>query len=86
LFKSSDYEHEKEVRLVIFEPLVSRAVKALDREKQLPKLYLEVNKPLHFRELVLGAKGEHPDELAPALVKSGIVDEERITKSKIKYR
>lgn len=86
LFKSSDYRHEKEVRLVIFEPLASRAVKVVDRDKQLPKLYLEVDKPLHFRELVLGSKVERPDGLVPALVKSGIVDEDKIRRSKIKYR
>jgi len=86
LFKSSDYEHEKEVRLVVFEPLASQEVKAADVSQRLPKLYIEINKPVSFKEVILGAKVDTPEELVPALIKSGKVKENKINISAIKYR
>jgi len=86
LFKSSDYEHEKEVRLVIFEPIASQEVKTVNINQRLPKLYIEIGKPVNFKEVILGAKVEQPDELIPALIKSGKVKEDKITMSAIKYR
>lgn len=82
LFKSVDYAHEKEIRLVKWsnEPKYDKG----EREREIPHLYIEMDKPLKLKEVILGPKVEKPSEIAPYLYFTGKVT--TVSKSTIKYQ
>lgn len=82
LFKSKDYEHEKELRIIKW----SNAPISDDgkREREIPHLYVEMEKSLELDEVILGPKVEKPAEIAPYLYYTNKV--KKVSKSSIKYQ
>lgn len=81
-FKSSDYAHEKELRVV---KLYTGDTKLNDSpDFPVPKLYIDMELDLHYKEVILEPKVEKLREIAIYLGYTGNVD--KITKSKIKYQ
>jgi len=81
LFKCDDYQYEEEVRLVLRDDAVNRPI--VDRTTEVPKLYINVNNPIVFKEVVLGAKVENPTAPAQFLLFAGV---KKVTLSGITYR
>ncbi|WMJ22963.1 DUF2971 domain-containing protein [Paludicola sp. MB14-C6] len=79
LFKDSSYEHEKELRIVKF----SKQPK-LDDTSSVPKLYIDIDKKIEYKEVILGPKVARPSEIAPYIYHTGRV--ESVTRSAIQYR
>jgi hypothetical protein len=84
LFKDKNYEHEEEVRLVKFED--NGNVKYTDDAEgfRVPHVYIEMEKELRFKEVILGPKVQNAAEIANYLYYTEKVDE--VSKSKIKYK
>ncbi len=81
LYKDISYEHEKELRLVKF----SETAKQDDNPNFIvPKLFVEVEKPIEYQEVILGPKVEQPSLIAPFLYNTKKV--KKVTRSSIKYR
>jgi len=78
LFKSIDYEHEKELRVIKFskEPLV-------DYNGIIPKLYLDMDKDIEIKEVVLGPKSGKNKDIVQYLYHTDKV--KKVSKSRIKY-
>lgn len=49
-----------------------------------PKLFVEVEKPIEYQEVILGPKVEQPSLIAPFLYNTKKV--KKVTRSSIKYR
>lgn len=80
LFKDDSYAHEHELRLIRYseEPL-------LDNEAWVvPQLFVAVEKPLEYEQIILGPKVEQTNRITPYLIYTGKVKE--VKKSKIEYR
>ena len=82
LFKNTDYAHEHELRIVIWSdrPIADEG----ERSREIPHLYVEMNKKLTYDEIILGPKAEKPSELSPYIYYTEKV--KRVTKSTIKYQ
>lgn len=80
LFKSWSYAHERELRLVKYSenPLLD------DKSYVVPQLYIEVEKPLEYAQIIFGPKVEQTNRITPYLMYTGKVKEVR--KSRIQYR
>lgn len=80
LFKDDSYAHEHELRLIRYSeaPL-------LDNEAWVvPQLFVAVEKPLEYEQIILGPKVEQTNRITPYLIYTGKVKE--VKKSKIEYR
>ena len=82
LFKNTDYAHEHELRIVISSDK-PRADEG-NRSREIPHLYVEMDKELKYDEIILGPKVEKPSEVAPYIYYTGKV--KTVTKSTIKYQ
>lgn len=82
LFKSKDYEHEQEVRLIKFTNDVKYTGDA--EGYRVPHVYIDMERELEIEEVVLGPKVSEPIEIANYLYYTGKVD--KVTKSHIKYK
>lgn len=82
LFKSKDYEHEHEVRLIKFTNDVKYTGDA--EGYRVPHVYIDMERELEIEEVVLGPKVSEPIEIANYLYYTGKVD--KVTKSHIKYK
>ena len=82
LYKDIAYRHENEVRLVITNPSSIRTTN--NGEYAVPRLYVELDKPLSFSEVVLGPKIVTPSEVAPYI--QFMSKDTKVSKSKIKFR
>ena len=84
LFKSDDYAHEKETRIIKFAE--GDTVKLTGNEEgfRVPHLYIEVDKDLEISEVILGPKVEQAPEIATYIKYSD--NNIKVTKSKIKYQ
>lgn len=81
LFKDFDYNYENEVRVIIH---AEDAQIKLDDASTIPRLYVEIQKKLTYKEIILGSKIDKPVEIAPFLLHSGMV--KKVTKSGIHYQ
>ena len=82
LFKSSDYAHEKELRVI---KLYAGEPKLKDADDLIvPKLYIDMELDLDYQEVILGPKVENPREIAAYLGYTKKVG--KVSKSKIKYQ
>lgn len=84
LFKDKDYSYEKEVRVVRFCTDEER-IKYTDEKEGfvVPHAYIDLEKELKVREVILGPKVDKAMEIANYLSFSGV---ESITKSNISYQ
>jgi tetratricopeptide (TPR) repeat protein len=84
LYKSKDYRHEKEVRLIKF--MANGDWKLTEEQEgwRVPHVYIEVDRELKFKEVILGPKVQNVAEIATYLYYTEKVP--KITKSKIKYQ
>lgn len=82
LYKEPDYSHEQECRIVKWadNPLCDEGL----RSGEVPHLYINLDRPLRYREIILGPKLEHPSAVAPYLHYTEKVD--RVTRSTIRYQ
>lgn len=80
LFKDDSYAHEHELRLIRY----SEKPKTNNEAWIVPQLYVEVEKPLEYEQIILGPKVEQPNRITPYLIYTGKVKE--VKKSKIEYR
>ena len=84
LFKNREYEHERELRLVRYshQPLVDEENKNFD----VPRLYVEVEKDIHMKTVCLGSKVDPNQEerLVTWLYHTGKVD--NVKRSQRHYR
>ncbi|MDD3429332.1 MAG: DUF2971 domain-containing protein [Oscillospiraceae bacterium] len=80
LFKDSSYAHENELRLIKYSvtPLVD------DKSWIVPQLYVEIEKSLEYKQVILGPKVLQENRIMPYLFFSGKVKE--VKKSKTQYR
>ena len=80
LFKDSVYSHEHELRLIKYSetPLLDSNAWIV------PKLYVEVQKPLKYERVILGPKVTQANRIIPYLIYTGKVDE--VVKSEVRYR
>lgn len=82
LFKSKDYEHEKELRIVKF-PNKSMVIADSDNFR-VPHLYIEIDKEIKIKEVVLGPKVQRMSEIVPFVLFNDKV--ESISVSDIQYQ
>jgi len=82
LFKNTDYVHEHELRIVIssYDPKEDEG----NRPREIPHMYVEMDKELEYDEIILGPKVEKPSEVAPYVYYTKKV--KAVTKSSIKYQ
>ena len=85
LFKSSDYEHEEEYRILKNVPINSKKIITREDVKPVPKLYVKIESRLNqISEVILGPKVDFPDYISPYIK---YCDEKiEIRKSKVKFR
>ena len=81
LYKDISYEHEKELRLVKFS---ETSYQDDNPNFIVPKLYIEINKPIEYKEIILGPKVEQPSIISPYIYSTKKVG--KVTRSSIKYR
>jgi len=81
LFKCKDYSYEDEIRLILRDDKYNQPF--VDRTTEEPKLFINVNNPVVFKEVILGAKVENPSALAQFLLFAGV---KKVTLSGITYR
>lgn len=81
LFKCDDYLYEDEIRLILRDDRVNKPF--VDRSFDVPKLFINVNNPVTFKEVILGSKVENPSAPAQFLLFAGV---KKITLSGITYR
>ena len=84
LFKDSDYDYENEVRIIIHAENSEIHVDDGQNELNIPKLYVDLQRKLVYKEIILGAKIDKPNAVAPFLLHSGMV--KKVTKSGINYQ
>ena len=77
LFKSKDYEHENEMRLIKFSEEAE-----CDADGEIPYVFIRVKKDIRCKEVVLGPKANI--NIAPYLHYTGKV--KKVTLSNIRYR
>ena len=85
LFKSSNYEHEEEYRILKNVPINSKKIITREDVKPVPKLYVKIESKLNqISEVILGPKVDFPDYISPYIK---YCDEKiEIRKSKVKFR
>jgi len=85
LFKSSDYKHEEEYRILKNVPINSKKIITREDVKPVPKLYVKIESKLNqISEVILGPKVDFPDYISPYIK---YCDEKiEIRKSKVKFR
>ena len=81
LFKDFDYDYENEVRVIIH---AEEAQIKVDDIPEVPRLYVDLQRNLAYKEIILGAKIDKPVEIAPFLLHSGMV--KKVSKSGIQYK
>lgn len=81
LFKDFDYDYENEVRVIIH---AEEAQIKVDDIPEVPRLYVDLQRNLSYKEIILGAKIDKPVEIAPFLLHSGMV--KKVSKSGIQYK
>ncbi|MBU3089881.1 tetratricopeptide repeat protein [Clostridium gasigenes] len=84
LFKDENYDHEAEVRLVKFEDNGNIKYTGAEEGFRVPHVYIELERDLIFKEVILGPKVENVTEIANYLYYTDKVD--IVSKSKIKYQ
>ena len=85
LFKHTDYAHEHELRTVISSSKSTRSIADEgNRSREIPHLYVAMDKKLLYDEIILGPKVEKPSEVAPYIYYTKKV--KAVTKSTIKYQ
>ena len=80
LFKDISYSHEHELRLIRYSetPLI-------DNDKWIvPQLYVEMEKPLEYEQIILGPKVTQVNKIVPYIMHTGKC--KQVIKSNIKYR
>jgi len=83
LFKDYNYKHEQEVRVIKFAQ--KENVKCTPKgDFRVPHLYIDLDKELEYKEIILGPKVDKPIEIATYLDYTGKVG--CIKKSKIRYQ
>lgn len=80
LFKDDSYAHEHELRLIRY----SEKPQVDNESWVVPQLFVEVEKPLEYAQIILGPKVEQTNRIIPYLIYTGKVKE--VKTSKIKYR
>lgn len=84
LFKDSDYDYENEVRVIIHAEDSEIQVDDGQNELNIPRLYVDLQRKLIYKEIILGSKIDKPNAVAPFLLHSGMV--KKVTKSGINYQ
>ena len=84
LFKDSDYDYENEVRIIIHAENSEIQVDDGQNELNIPRLYVDLQRKLIYKEIILGSKIDKPNAVAPFLLHSGMV--KKVTKSGINYQ
>lgn len=84
LFKDSDYDYENEVRIIIHAENSEIQGDDGQNELNIPRLYVDLQRKLIYKEIILGSKIDKPDAVAPFLLHSGMV--KKVTKSGINYQ
>lgn len=84
LFKDSDYDYENEVRIIIHAEDSEIQVDDGQNDLGIPKLYVNLQRKLIYKEIILGSKIDKPNAVAPFLLHSGMV--KKVTKSGINYQ
>lgn len=84
LFKDCDYDYENEVRVIIHAENSEIQVDDGENELGIPKLYVDLQRKLNYKEIILGSKIDKPNVVAPFLLHSGMV--KKVTKSGIHYQ
>lgn len=80
LFKDDSYAHEHELRLIRY----SETPQMNKDAWIIPQLFVEVEKPLEYEQIILGPKVEQVNRITPYLFYTGKVKE--VKKSRIEYR
>lgn len=80
LFKDDSYAHEHELRLIRY----SEKPQVNNEAWVVPQLFVEVEKPLEYSQIILGPKVEQTNRITPYLIHTGKVKE--VKKSQIEYR
>lgn len=84
LFKDSDYDYENEVRIIIHAENSEIQVDDGQNDLNIPKLYVDIQRKLTYKEIILGSKIDKPNAVAPFLLHSGMV--KKVTRSGINYQ
>lgn len=84
LFKADTYSYEEEYRLLKLVDVTNKKIKLSEVENSVPFLYIELEKNLKYKEIILGPKVNNPDFIAPYI--TYIDGSIMIEKSSIKYR
>ena len=84
LFKDSDYDYENEVRIIIHADNAEIQVDDGQNELSIPKLYVDLQRKLIYKEIILGSKIDKPNAVAPFLLHSDMV--KKVTRSGINYQ
>lgn len=84
LFKDSVYDYENEVRIIIHAESSEIQVDDGQNELSIPKLYVDLQRKLIYKEIILGSKIDKPNAVAPFLRHSGMV--KKVTRSGINYQ
>lgn len=92
LFKSADYKHEEEVRLLYVYPQAEEVF--LHTDEAWPKLYVQPDFPIHIREIIVGPKCKKTykfmpylqEQIAKMYEKNADFELPRITMSGIQYQ
>lgn len=84
LFKDCDYDYENEVRIIIYAEESEIKVDDGTNALNIPKLYVDIQRKLLYKEIILGSKIDKPMEVAPFLLHSGMV--KKVLKSGIQYQ
>lgn len=83
LFKSVDYQHEKELRIIRFQ-MDNVKLSSTSENYNVPHLFIELDRELKYKEVILGPKVEYPQEIATYLKYTNKV--RNVTLSKIEYK
>ncbi|QSF44198.1 tetratricopeptide repeat protein [Paenibacillus tianjinensis] len=68
LFKTTDYEYEKELRLIRYEPVDSKEIQLNKETSPVPTLYVKRSgESLRYTKIILGPKVEEANRIAPYL-------------------
>lgn len=84
LFKEDDYEHEKEVRVLKFVDKEDVLMAPTTEGYRVPHLYVNMEKQIHFKEVILGPRVEKVSEIAQYLHNG--INVSKVSMSNIKYR
>ncbi len=85
LFKSTDYKHEEEIRILkLVTNINDKRIKINESKEPVPEIYFEpVADPLRYDEIVLGPKVEKPTFVVPYIKHCN--KHIKVSKSKIRY-